>query len=353
MRYSLTKENRLNISYRYLYDGGNLIRIEKGSGTSLQYIDFLYDGVMLCGFRFGDLYTSYHRIYYYLYGHGGNVEGILDAGGNLLVRYTYDAWGNFTESVKTSNSGALAALALNPFRYRGYVYDFETGFYYLQSRYYDPETGRFILADSYVSTGQGFVGNNMFAYCLNDPIDYSDNFGSRAVPCTRFVTGGYPNPFTSDGKGKSDDLLQKIVPLMSDLQNKQNFNLCVMNYGRYLKTETKDAGDWANITMSVMISLIPWGKISKIADVVFKTASTGAAFADLMGWGISDSIANGYYDCYIVKLSWTEVYEWDGGTTYEYFDYVFMVFWDTISCEKPKWTPYQGFNLSQTEVILN
>ena len=118
--------------------------------------------VMLCGFRFGDLYTSYHRVYYYLYGHGGNVEGILDAGGNLLVRYTYDAWGNFTESVNTSDPGALAALALNPFRYRGYVYDYETGFYYLQSRYYDPETGRFISADSYVSTGTGLLGCNMF-----------------------------------------------------------------------------------------------------------------------------------------------------------------------------------------------
>ena len=99
------------------------------------------------------------------------------------MRYIYDAWGNFTESVNTSDPGDLAALALNPFRYRGYVYDFETGFYYLQSRYYDPETGRFINADGYVSTGQGFVGNNMFAYCGNDPGDMYDPDGK----CSRFL----------------------------------------------------------------------------------------------------------------------------------------------------------------------
>ena len=65
----------------------------------------------------------------------------------------------------------------NPLRYRGYVYDTETGFYYLQSRYYDPELSRFINADAFVSTGQGLLGNNMFAYCNNNPGNYSDPSG--------------------------------------------------------------------------------------------------------------------------------------------------------------------------------
>ena len=219
-----------NITYAYNADG---LRVEK-----------VVDGIS----------------YRYLYD-GGNVEGILDAGGNLLVRYTYDAWGNFTESVNASDPGDLAALALNPFRYRGYVYDFETGFYYLQSRYYDPETGRFISADSYVFTGQGFGGNNLFAYCLNDPIDYSDNFGSRAVPCTRFVTGGYSNPFASDGKGKSDDLLRKIVPFISDLPNKKNLNVHVSSYGTYHKStqnKTKERGKFAwEIVLGVTAYFVP------------------------------------------------------------------------------------------------
>ncbi len=69
----------------------------------------------------------------------------------------------------------------NPFRYRGYYYDTETGLYYLQTRYYDPEVCRFISADVYMSTGQGIVGNNMFAYCLNNPIAFADNSGEAVV----------------------------------------------------------------------------------------------------------------------------------------------------------------------------
>jgi len=64
-----------------------------------------------------------------------------------------------------------------PLRYRSYVYDTETGFYYLQSRYYDPTIGRFINADGLVSTGQGLLGNNMFAYCQNNPVVYRDPSG--------------------------------------------------------------------------------------------------------------------------------------------------------------------------------
>ena len=67
---------------------------------------------------------------------------------------------------------------VNPFRYRGYIYDTETGFYYSQSRYYDPEIGRFINADGYVTTDQGFAGCNMFLYCGNNPVNYQDVDGS-------------------------------------------------------------------------------------------------------------------------------------------------------------------------------
>ena len=67
---------------------------------------------------------------------------------------------------------------INPLRYRGYYYDSETGLYYLNSRYYDPETGRYINADGYVSTGQGILGNNMFAYCGNNPTSRSDPNGN-------------------------------------------------------------------------------------------------------------------------------------------------------------------------------
>lgn len=66
----------------------------------------------------------------------------------------------------------------NPLRYRGYVYDNETELYYLQSRYYDPDVGRFINADAFASTGQGILGNNMFAYCRNNPVSRIDPSGT-------------------------------------------------------------------------------------------------------------------------------------------------------------------------------
>lgn len=82
--------------------------------------------------------------------------------------------------LSTTGSMANTLGGSNPLRYRGYVYDTETELYYLQSRYYDPELGRFLNADALVSTGQGLLGNNMFAYCNNNPSNYSDPSGMCA-----------------------------------------------------------------------------------------------------------------------------------------------------------------------------
>ena len=83
----------------------------------------------------------------------------------------FDSWGKLL-----STSGSLASTLgkNNPFRYRGYVYDEETGFYYVSSCYYDPEIGRFINADSQLNAKDGILGYNLFAYCNNNPIMYSD-----------------------------------------------------------------------------------------------------------------------------------------------------------------------------------
>jgi len=91
-----------------------------------------------------------------------------------VVEYTCDAWGKLLD---TTGSMATTLGAHNPLRYRGYVYDTETGLYYLQSRYYNPAMGRFINADAYASTGQGVIGCNMFAYCNNNPVNLFDTTG--------------------------------------------------------------------------------------------------------------------------------------------------------------------------------
>ena len=100
---------------------------------------------------------------------------------NVVARYHYGPWGELLYIANGSNadvsSDSTHIANINPIRYRGYYYDTETGFYFLQSRYYDPQTHRFINADGYVSTGQGILGYNMYAYCNNNPIKLSDTNG--------------------------------------------------------------------------------------------------------------------------------------------------------------------------------
>ena len=101
----------------------------------------------------------------------------MDESGVRVVEYTYDACGKL---ISTTGTLATTLGADNPFRYRSYYYDTETGLYYLTTRYYDPEVCRFISADVYMSTGQGVLGGNMWAYCLNNPVVYTDDEGTIA-----------------------------------------------------------------------------------------------------------------------------------------------------------------------------
>ena len=186
---SLTKNG---VTASYLYDESGLRTKKTVGGVVTNY--HVINGVLYgeytgshrllymfdeAGTRYSFLYNG--STYYYVFNGQGDVIGITDGYGNMLARYTYDAWGKpltITDGAGADVSGNASHIAnVNPFRYRGYYYDKESGLYYVGSRYYDPQTGRFINADGYVSTGQGLTGNNMFAYCGNDPINRSDPSG--------------------------------------------------------------------------------------------------------------------------------------------------------------------------------
>jgi len=119
--------------------------------------------------------------YFYLRNGQNDIIGILDSTGTQVVSYLYDTWGKLI-----SITGSLASTigTQNPFRYRGYYYDNESGLYYLNSRYYDPQTGRFINADGQLNNS--ILGLNLFAYCQNNPINYTDEFGM--APGDEFAT---------------------------------------------------------------------------------------------------------------------------------------------------------------------
>ena len=111
----------------------------------------------------------------------GKFNVLLDSNGNVVVRYVYDAWGNHavlgTDGNDISDPNHIGIL--NPFRYRGYFYDEETGLYYLKTRYYDPETGRFITIDGIEYLDPETInGLNLYAYCGNNPVMYTDPNGT-------------------------------------------------------------------------------------------------------------------------------------------------------------------------------
>ena len=156
-------------THQYIYAGGKLLRETITEGETTKTLDFTYDNV---GMPYNLTYNngSTTATYYYITNLQGDVMYLADASGNEVAAYDYDPYGKII-----SATGAMAEI--NPLRYRGYYYDSETGFYYLQSRYYDPEICRFINADSYASTGDGFTGLNMFAYCNNNPANRIDPDG--------------------------------------------------------------------------------------------------------------------------------------------------------------------------------
>ena len=192
-----TKHEYLTLNNKVVYE-------KIGDGDTARIMIFSYGAQ---GRPFAVKYSSNNGAkftnYFYALNQQGDVvkifrpEAVKDADGNVTgytektyATYTYDAWGKLigiTNSAGTNILGKTTSTSLanlNPLRYRGYYYDNETGFYYLQSRYYDPTVRRFVNADAYTSTGQGFVGTNMFAYCGNNPVviaDHSGNAGEEAM----------------------------------------------------------------------------------------------------------------------------------------------------------------------------
>jgi RHS repeat-associated protein len=128
--------------------------------------------------------------YYYVLNLQGDVVKLINASGTTIANYSYSAYGeiiSITDANGTEITSSTHVANINPLRYRGYYYDTETGFYYLQSRYYDPVIGRFINADGYASTGQGVLGMNMFAYCNNNPVNSVDPSGCSSSKMDEWI----------------------------------------------------------------------------------------------------------------------------------------------------------------------
>lgn len=160
------------VEYNYLYSGDLLMRQTDGDNNK---IDFQYGpNDALVGFKYNG------TPYFYWYNKHGDVVAVVDESGNIAAEYSYDAWGNIL-----SYSGAMASI--NPIRYRGYYQDPETGWYYLKTRYYNPDWRRFLNSDTTVIAGTDVInGSNIFAYCNNNPLRYIDSDGKAPVDWDSF-----------------------------------------------------------------------------------------------------------------------------------------------------------------------
>ncbi len=148
---------------KYYVMNGTLLGQTKGSDT----IVFLYDEKAS---KYGFDYNG--TKYYYIFNVQGDVIGILNQSGSQIVSYQYDPWGKV---LSVSGSEASTIGQLNPIRYRGYYYDTETGFYYLQSRYYDPTVRRFLNPDTLILEDAKI---DLISYCKNNPVNYVDPSGN-------------------------------------------------------------------------------------------------------------------------------------------------------------------------------
>lgn len=211
--------------YDYVYSEGTLILITYTDSAGSTTARFIYDSWgELRGFILNNA-----AAYLYLKNAQGDITGIVNENGEIILSYSYDVWGNVTFSA-TSISNMLLAVTLssvNPFTYRGYCYDFDIGMYYLQSRYYDPQICRFINADStdYLGATGSLLSYNLFAYCENDPMGMLDYNG--------YAASGFPN--TTD----KNKIINTCIKTFESSSNKKLFSNsyskinCCWNYSCY------------------------------------------------------------------------------------------------------------------------
>ena len=148
------------VATKYTLHGKNIVHMTSGADE----LHFFYDA------QNRPEVVVYNGVpYAYVKSLQGDVIALLDGTGNVVVSYVYDAWG---APIGKSGSMAETLGTVQPFRYRGYVFDEETGLYYLRSRYYNPGWGRFVNADA-------LIDQNLYSYCKNSPIQFHDPSGYR------------------------------------------------------------------------------------------------------------------------------------------------------------------------------
>ena len=255
---------------------GDMVTWEKvGSNASIYY---LYDAnENLWGLNWNA------NNFFYVRNSQGDIIGIIDATGTTVVSYSYDAWGKI---VNVSGSLANTLGQDNPYRYRGYRYDNETGLYYLNSRYYNPEWCRFVNEDILFSTGLGLLASNMFAYCLNNPVVYQDDTGysprvarewwkeGELLSISRMISKPPINPSNYDDPDSQEEMdtfnKTKEQRGSSSYKKKAENKQIRDKFGSQRQDREEASGDlheWKRTVGSPGNLNQPWGKLGKFLKI--------------------------------------------------------------------------------------
>ena len=242
--------------------------------------------------------VSYNgTIYTYVHNLQGDVVGLLDNSGTLVVEYKYDAWG---KAISTTGSLAATLGKRNPFRYRGYVYDEETGLYYLRSRYYNPVVGRFVNEDGAIILG--LLSTNMFAYCSNNPLSMVDTSGCRGE-----------NIFQRVGNWLSD-LFNKIgdeIKYQTKIQTEVNIRMAksadekLSKAENWIKKKASDVGDWWNGSAKPWIEQA-WEDVGKSIKDALRAQQQADILSTQMTYNAGVKVCDWFSD------NWRDVVDWAG-----------------------------------------
>ena len=284
------------VRHDYVYASGRLLRETYTKDGDSWELDFLYDQQGRPYFLHAQKNGVRYHLYYVL-NLQGDVTELIDQSGTVYASYEYDAWGNILSATGTSWKD------VNPLRYRGYYYDAESGFYYLQSRYYDPALGRFLNADSYGSTGTGFLGYNMFAYCCNSPTSVVDHSGQR------------PEIEDWGSEGCWSGMSDEEATYLFDCCYTKTYGVpytCPSGYHltvRYYTTERT----WLERKADVgALALVGWG-LSELIPVVREVKWVSAVSAVGSSIIADEIVADTYKNNYFFVEEWT-IYQGNNGT---------------------------------------